>query len=131
MIDLGWTRDLNCHCQSCRDFYSTPMLSATAWSPEQVLVQAGRPTTFSHPDRQLSRTFCVGCGETMFGTNRLGMRVVPNNLIAQGANGELQEEMRPTMHLFYRSRIIDVEDDLTKYLEGWDGPTTTGNLTGS
>ncbi len=67
----------------------------------------------------------------MFGTNRLGMRVVPNNLIARGANGDLQEEMRPTMHLFYRSRIIDVEDDLTTYLKGWDRPTTTGNLTRS
>jgi len=26
------------------------------------------------------------------------------------------------MHLFYRYRVIDVADRLTKYLEGWDGP---------
>lgn len=26
------------------------------------------------------------------------------------------------MHLFYRYRVIDVADGLTKYLEGWDGP---------
>lgn len=34
----------------------------------------------------------------------------------------LPEARQPTMHLFYRHRIIDVADALVKYLDGWDGP---------
>ncbi|AJX33855.1 GFA family protein [Burkholderia oklahomensis] len=113
----------NCHCSPCRDFYGASMLSATAWPAEQVAVVEGVIATFAHPTRQLSRAFCPACGETMFGTNRLGMRVVPNAIVARAAGGELPDSLRPTMHLFYRHRIVDVRDDLPKYLDGWDGPT--------
>ncbi|MGS0897051.1 GFA family protein [Burkholderia stagnalis] len=112
----------NCHCASCRDFYGTPVLSATAWSPEQASV-AGRDATFPHPSKSMSRTWCASCGEIVFGTNRLGMRVVPNSLIARAHGGQLPDDLQPTMHLFYRQRVIDVVDALPKYLDGWDGPT--------
>lgn len=112
----------NCHCQTCRDFYGTPVLSATAWDAEAVRVSSGQVRMFKHPVKQLSRTFCPICGETVFGTNRLGMRVVPNSIVARAAGGELPEPLRPTMHLFYRYRVFDVSDGLTKFLEGWDGP---------
>lgn len=113
----------SCHCGTCRDFYGTPMLSATAWLAEQVEVSSGSVSTFSHPAKEISRAFCSVCGETVFGTNRLGMRVVPNSIVARVTGGELSEEMQPTMHLFYRHRTIDVQDELPKYLDGWDGPT--------
>lgn len=116
----------NCQCQTCRDFYGTSMLSATAWLPERISVVSGILATFVHPTKQLSRAFCPQCGETVFGTNRLGMRVVPNSLVARSAGGELPEPMRATMHLFYRHRVVDVDDDLPKYLDGWDGPTYEG-----
>lgn len=113
----------NCHCQSCRDLYGTSMLSATAWLPERIAVLSGNLSKFAHPTKQLSRTFCPHCGETVFGTNRLGMKILPNSLLARAAGGELPKQMRPTMHLFYRERIIDVDDKLPKYLDGWNGPT--------
>ncbi|OJY17701.1 GFA family protein [Pandoraea sp. 64-18] len=116
----------NCHCQSCRDFYGTSMLSATAWLPERVAVISGSLSKFAHPTKQLSRAFCPHCGETVFGTNRLGMLVIPNSFVARAAGGELPEPMQATMHLFYRHRIIDVDDKLPKYLDGWDGPTYVG-----
>lgn len=112
----------NCHCQSCRDFYATSMLSATAWHVEATTLNGSGTITFHHPKKQLSRTFCSSCGDTVFGTNRLGMRVVPNSLVARALGGVLPEHFQPTMHLFYRQRIIDVTDALTKYLDGWDGP---------
>lgn len=106
------------------------MLSATAWLPEQVTVASGRVSTFSHPIKQLSRAFCPRCGETVFGTNRLGMRVLPNSFVARATSGELPEEMRATMHLFYRHRTIDIQDELPKYLDGWDGPIYDGSSYG-
>lgn len=112
----------HCHCNACRDFYGTAILSATAWNPEAVQVERGEVASFTHPTRQMARTFCRACGETLFGTNRLGMRVVPNSLAARAAGGSLPEAWQPTMHLFYRHRIMDVDDALVKYLDGWDGP---------
>ncbi|MFM0213023.1 GFA family protein [Paraburkholderia sediminicola] len=117
----------NCHCLTCRDFYGTSMLSATAWLPEQVTVVGGRISTFSHPTKQLSRAFCPRCGDTVFGTNRFGMRVLPNSFVARATGGELPEEMRATMHLFYRHRTIDIQDELPKYLDGWDGQIYDGS----
>lgn len=112
----------NCHCGSCRDFYGTSMLSATAWPASAVRVARGAVVTFAHPAKQMARAFCAGCGETMFGTNRLDMRVVPNSLAARAAGGDLPAALGPTMHLFYRHRVVDVDDRLVKYLDGWDGP---------
>ncbi|KVO37910.1 aldehyde-activating protein [Burkholderia ubonensis] len=112
----------NCHCQTCRDFYGTSMLLATAWGSGQLAV-TGANATFAHPAKAMSRTFCASCGEIVFGTNRLGMRVVPNSLNARAHDGQLPDELQPTMHLFYRQRVIDVVDPLPKYLDGWDGPT--------
>ena len=112
----------NCHCATCRDFYGTPMLSATAWQPEQVSA-TGADATFPHPSKSMSRTWCPACGAIVFGTNRLGMRVVPNSLAARAHGGQLPDVLQPTMHLFYRQRVIDVVDALPKYLDGWDGPT--------
>ncbi|QBR01845.1 GFA family protein [Paraburkholderia pallida] len=111
----------NCHCQTCRDFYGTSMLSATAWAPDSVATN-GALQVFQHPHKQMSRAFCPACGETMFGTNRLNMRVVPNSLLARAHGGTLPADRQPTMHLFYRHRVIDVSDALPKYLDGWDGP---------
>lgn len=98
------------------------MLSATAWQVEAATLGGSQAVTFRHPSKQLSRVFCPSCGDTVFGTNRLGMRVVPNSLVARANSGILPERFQPTMHLFYRQRIIDVADALTKFLDGWDGP---------
>lgn len=112
-----------CHCATCRDFYGTSMLSATAWEADAVQLDAGAGGVFQHPHKQLSKTFCGGCGEVVFGTNRLGMRVVPNAMLARANGGALDAALMPQMHLFYRDRVIDVVDALPKYLDGWDGPT--------
>lgn len=112
----------NCHCATCRDFYATPMLSATAWANENVAPH-GELSVFQHPTKQMSRAFCPKCGETLFGTNRLGMRVVPNSLLARANGGTLPANCTPSMHLFYRHRVIDVNDTVIKYVDGWDGPT--------
>ncbi len=71
----------------------------------------------------MSRAWCASCGEIVFGTNRLGMRVVPNSLTARAHGGQLPADLQPTMDLFYRQRMIDIVDARPKYVDGWDGPT--------
>ncbi|AJC23066.1 GFA family protein [Pandoraea pulmonicola] len=109
-----------CHCNAYRDFYGSPMLAATAWEKSQVSL-TGMTQRFSHPTRRMTREFCPQCGETLHGTNRLDMRVVPNALLARAHDATLPASLRPTMHLFYRHRVLDVRDNLPKYLDGWDG----------
>lgn len=110
-----------CHCNACRDFYGSAVLAATAWAPSQVSV-TGAAHTFVHPSRKMTRRFCPECGETLHGTNRLDMCVVPNAMLARVHDATLPVSLKPTMHLFYRHRVVDVQDDLPKYLDGWDGP---------
>ncbi|AVF42295.1 aldehyde-activating protein [Pandoraea apista] len=113
-----------CHCNACRDFYGSPVLAATAWPPSQISI-TGATRTFSHPSRKMTRRFCAECGETLHGTNRLAMCVVPNALLARAHDARLPVSLQPAMHLFYRHRVLDVRDDLPKYLDGWDGPLYT------
>ena len=114
-----------CHCSSCRDFYALPVFSATAWKREAVQVAKGQDFIgeFTHPKKQMQRYFCLTCGETLFGTNRLGMAVIGTPLVERAFGGQLPAEFRPTFHLFYAQRVLNVEDDLTKYLEDRNGPT--------
>lgn len=109
-----------CHCNACRDFYGSPVLGATVWAKSQVSL-TGVTRRFSHPTRRMTREFCAQCGETLHGTNRLDMCVVPNALLARAHDATLPASLQPTMHLFYRHRVLDVRDDLPKYLDGWDG----------
>lgn len=123
-IDGAPVAKANCHCQACRDFYATPVFAATAWEPAHVGVERGAEhlATYHHRTRQLERQFCRQCGETLFGTNRLGMSVIPNSLFARASGGALPEALQPAMHLFYRHRVVEVDDQLPKFLDGWDGP---------
>ena len=97
-----------------------------SWSAVEVLYEAGE--LLAHIafrgirlNGQLKRHFCRHCGETLLGNNRLGMAVIPNSLFARAAQNTLPDALAPTMHLFYRHRVVDVADALPKYLDGWDG----------
>lgn len=113
-----------CHCRSCRDLYDLPVLAATAWKKDAVRTIKGQDfiNTYKHPTQQMQRHFCRACGTTVLGENRLDLFVIRTSLIAKSLGGQLPDALTPEFHLFYASREIDIEDDLPKYLEGWDGP---------
>jgi hypothetical protein len=113
-----------CHCTSCRDFYGLPVLAATAWKNENVQVVKGcdQIGKYQHPTKQMQRYFCSACGETVFGTNRLGLTVVRTSRLARSSDGSLPADFHPKFHLFYGSRELDVSDELPKYLEERGGP---------
>lgn len=113
-----------CHCSSCRDFYGLPVFAATAWKNDAVRVVKGSDQLgeYRHPTKQMQRHFCLACGETMFGTNRLGLTVVRTSILAKASGGSLPAEFNPRFHLFYSYRELNVDDELPKYLEGRSGP---------
>ncbi len=111
-----------CHCTDCRDFYSTPVLAATAWQKTSLSVTGGRESIgeHTHPHKLLTKYFCVRCGDTLFGSNRIGMYVIPNKQLWRTLEAALGS-MRPEFHLFYRQRVVDIDDNLPKYLDGRTG----------
>lgn len=113
-----------CHCSSCRALYELPVLSATAWNKEALRVVAGQHLLgeYRPPGKQMARHFCRNCGTTVFGSNRLDLRVIRTSLLARSFPGGLPQALSPAFHLFYDDREISISDDLPKYRQGWDGP---------
>lgn len=111
-----------CHCRDCREFYGLPLLAATAWRREDVHVRQGaqRIYEFKHPTKAMTRAFCRDCGQTVYGSNRLGFVVIRNTLFAR-ETGVMPEALEPQLHLFYRQREVEVDDVLPKYLDGRNG----------
>lgn len=112
-----------CHCGTCRDFYGQPLLAATGWRAESIKTLRGLDMLreFRHPTKRVLRCFCVNCGEVVWGENRLGFRVIRTSLLANAFAGQLPESLLPNLHLFYSQRVLSVEDNLPKYLNGRDG----------
>jgi len=70
----------------------------------------------------MQKHFCRSCGDTLFNTNSLGWRVVSQQIIARSNKGNLPEKLTSTKHFFYEQRVISIDDDLPKFLQGTDGP---------
>lgn len=106
----------HCHCQACRTLLNTPYHSVTAWNPDQLSVTKGADqlASFQHPNLQMKKIFCSGCGEVMWNTNAMDWRVVSQHLIAKNNGGHLPEALGSLSHFHYGGRIVDVEDPLPK-----------------
>jgi hypothetical protein len=113
-----------CHCTDCRDLLDIPFHSVTAWKAESVSILKGANdiSIYQHPNLSMQKHFCKNCGEILFNTNGMNWRIVSQLLISKCHNNELPDELKSTKHFFYEQRVINIEDDLPKYLRGSDGP---------
>ncbi len=113
-----------CHCNDCRELLDIPYHSVTAWKEENASIEKGEDQLafFQHPTKQMKKYFCKNCGETLFNTNSMGWRVVTQLMIAKNNGNVLPNELSSNKHFFYEQRVIDIDDDLPKYLRGTDGP---------
>ena len=94
-----------------------------AWKEEDVSVDASDAlSVFQHPTLRMQKYFCTQCGDVLFNTNGMSWRVVSQLLIARSNDGNLPEELSSLRHFFYEQRVVDVDDDLPKYMRGTDGP---------
>ncbi len=115
---------VHCHCSDCRDLLNVPFHSLTAWSKEDVVVDEGDEfvEVFQHPHLAMQKNYCSKCGEVLFNTNIMDWRVVSQHLIAKCNDNQLPEELASDKHVYYEQRIINIDDDLPKFLRGTDGP---------
>jgi hypothetical protein len=103
---------------------NAPFLALTAWTPDSFAVSKGKESLreFKVPGKEMRRCWCQQCGSMLYNTNRYDFRVVPQALLRKANDGELPSDFASDKHLYYADRIVNVEDDLPKYLDGVDGP---------
>ena len=117
-----------CHCTSCRALYNAAFHAGAVWQEDAVSVIQGKATIrqYKYPGKELRRYWCGECGAIVFNTNRFGYVVIPQSLLRKAHGGDLPPNLAPQMHLFYASRIVDIDDSLPKFLDGTNGPLYKG-----
>ncbi|WP_158583526.1 GFA family protein [Salinisphaera sp. Q1T1-3] len=110
---------LYCHCGSCRSLYSVDVLSATGWDDNDVqLPDEARLFVHTMTDKDMTRYGCPQCGMIMYGRHAPGIPVIPHGVFRKANGGKLPAALAPSLHLFYRERVLDVDDDLEKSMGG-------------
>jgi len=110
---------LFCHCGSCRELYTVDMLSGTGWANEDVdLPDESKLFAHKMDGKNMTRYGCKQCGMIMYGVHSPGIPVIPHGVFRKANGGKLAEALKPTVHLFYADRVIDVDDNLEKCDDG-------------
>ena len=113
-----------CHCSDCRELLNIPFHAVTAWKKDDAVIVKGDDalSVYKHPRLEMTRCFCKHCGETVFNTNAMGWRVISQLLIAKCHDNQIPQRLRSDKHFFYAERVVDIQDELPKFLRGTDGP---------
>jgi hypothetical protein len=113
-----------CHCQDCRDLLDIPFNSLTAWDSDLVMIEKGEASLveYQYPGKDMARYNCSHCGELLFNTNKYQWRLVSQTLIRKCNANVLPGELASDKHFYYQERVVDINDQLPKYLQGVDGP---------
>lgn len=110
-----------CHCRTCQTLHGAPMQWAAIFHKRHVRMTRGiEHLRFytgvpDRPDRvPPCKVSCALCGTPIADEGRRMWLAFPA-LFDFGAKGEVPESFRPTCHIFYGQRVVDVDDDLPKW----------------
>lgn len=105
---------LYCHCHSCQKASSAPLIAAALFPAENVIAE-GNIKTFSVTDKPGAavRHVCASCGTRVMNTPKGSpqLRAILPPVF------ESEDWFKPTMHIFYADRRVDIDDNLPKYLD--------------
>lgn len=111
-----------CHCSICRRSHSAPYAELCAYADENVKITKGESNLQMYNVRGKSkedRHFCKTCGGRVYSKlNHLGCKAVfLQNLTApnHGADGKIDPDFAPSVHIFYGSGTVSFHDKLPKY----------------
>ena len=113
-----------CHCNSCRDLLNVTFFEGTAWDQENVDISKGEEKLilFEYPGKKMCRYTCRLCSATVFHMDRFEFLCTSYSLFRKANSGKLDKRLEPTRHYYYGERLVDISDDLPKYLKAVGGP---------
>ncbi|KAF8915076.1 Mss4-like protein [Mucidula mucida] len=112
-----------CHCTLCQRITSSAFLHTMYFWPARSPV----PSVKDKPWKGCHR--CTKCGAVVTAHNaRRGTWSFGSSQLARDENGKIKEwdYVKPTAHIFYGTRMLDINDQLGK----WDGYENKSNRIG-
>jgi hypothetical protein len=110
-----------CHCRTCRTLHGAPMQWAAIFHKRDVRMIRGiehlrfYSGVLRRPGREPPcKVSCALCGTPIADEGRRMWLAFPT-LFDFGAEGDVPEAFRPTCHIFYGHRVVDVDDGLPKW----------------
>ena len=110
-----------CHCSVCQVLHGAPMQWAAIFRKRDVRFTAGIEhlrfynSAFDRHERLLPcKVACVLCGSLIADEGRNMWLAFPT-LFDLGAPPHVPDAFKPTCHIFYAMRVIDIIDELPKW----------------
>jgi hypothetical protein len=110
-----------CHCTTCQRLHGAPMQWAAIFHKHHVRFTAGLESLIFYNSEQNRserilpcKVRCSKCGTPIADEGRRMWLAFPS-LFNFGHPARIPESFKPTCHLFYGSRVIDIQDDLPKW----------------
>jgi hypothetical protein len=103
---------LYCHCRSCRTAHAAPLVAAAIFQAA-VVTYTGEvlTTTVTEGDGATRRLVCARCGTRVLNEPPPPVRAIFPALC------ETTDWFRATMHVNWQERVVDVRDDLPKFID--------------
>ena len=101
-----------CHCRSCQTAHGAPV-SAIAMFPEDNVTYSGdfKTVTVTSREDAARRVICPRCGTKVINEPGGGIRAILAVLCEQ------RDWFKPTMHIQWQDHVLDVRDDLPKFVD--------------
>ncbi|WP_022669069.1 GFA family protein [Desulfospira joergensenii] len=119
-----------CHCLACQKLHGAPMQWAAIFHKRHVRLTAGLKHLIffnseqNRPERILPcKVRCGRCGTPIADEGRRMWLAFPE-LFNFGHRTKVPDSFKPTCHIFYDMRILEIMDDLPK----WSGHKNHSNL---
>lgn len=110
-----------CHCLACQKLHGAPMQWAAIFHKRDVRITTGIDQLKFFNSERLEyerilpcKVSCGRCGALIADEGRRMWLAFPS-LFGFGQIARVPVSFRPTCHIFYGSRIIDINDDLPKW----------------
>ena len=103
---------LYCHCHSCRTAHASPVVAIGLFKSTDVTCK-GETTIVTITGREdaTKRHVCTKCGTRVWNEPRPTLRAVFPVLC------ETSDWFHPQMHIFFADHVLEVRDELPKYLD--------------
>ena len=110
-----------CHCLGCQKLHGAPMQWAAIFHKHDVRITHGLEhlhfynRDLNKPERILPcKVSCALCG-TLIADEGRNMWLAFPSLFDFGDSPKVPKKFKPTCHIFYSTRVIDMDDDLPKW----------------